>query len=177
MIGWNNTLRYKDFSFSFQIDGRLGGDIYSYTNYSLQLAGRAECTAPGGKRDNFVVDGVIQQQDGSYAPSTVEVSPQEYWQSIGVGNTGIGEANIYDATNIRLRNIALNYSFPSSMLKKTIFQQVKLGFSINNVWMIYSDMNGIDPEAVFITNTNATGFENCASPTSRSYLFNVTLGF
>lgn len=76
-----------------------------------------------------------------------------------------------------MRNIALNYSFPSSMLKKTIFQQLKLGFSVNNVWMIYSDMNGIDPEAVFITNTNATGFENCASPTSRSYLFNVTLGF
>ena len=143
----------------------------------MQLAGRAECTAPGGKRDNFVVDGVIQQQDGSYAPSTVEVSPQEYWQSIGVGNTGIGEAIIYDATNIRLRNIALNYSFPSSMLKKTIFQQVKLGVSCNNVWMIKSHLNGVDPESVYATSTNATGFENAASPTSRTFLFNVTLGF
>jgi len=177
MLGWNNSFRYKNFALSFQIDGRLGGDIYSYTNYALQIAGRAECTAPGGMREDFVVDGVIRQQDGSYAPSTIKVSQQDYWQAIGTGNTGIGEANIYDATNIRLRNIALNYSFPSSMLKKTIFQQLKLGFSINNVWMIYSDMNGIDPEAVFITNTNATGFENCASPTSRSYLFNVTLGF
>ena len=177
MLGWNNSFRYKNFALSFQIDGRLGGDIYSYTNYALQIAGRAECTAPGGMRENFVVDGVIAQQDGTYAPSTIKVSQQDYWQAIGTGNTGIGEANIYDATNIRLRNIALNYSFPSSMLKKTIFQQLKLGFSVNNVWMIYSDMNGIDPEAVFITNTNATGFENCASPTSRSYLFNVTLGF
>ena len=168
MLGWNNSFRYKNFALSFQIDGRLGGDIYSYTNYALQIAGRAECTAPGGMRENFVVDGVIAQQDGTYAPSTIKVSQQDYWQAIGTGNTGIGEANIYDATNIRLRNIALNYSFPSSMLKKTIFQQLKLGFSVNNVWMIYSDMNGIDPEAVFITNTNATGFENCASPTSRS---------
>ena len=64
-------------------------------------------TAPGGMREDFVVDGVIGQQDGSYAPSTIKVSQQDYWQAIGTGNTGIGEANIYDATNIRLRNIAL----------------------------------------------------------------------
>ena len=48
---------------------------------------------------------------------------------------------------------------------------------MNNVWMIYSDMHGVDPESVFATSTNATGFENAAAPTSRSYLFNVTLGF
>jgi hypothetical protein len=38
-------------------------------------------------------------------------------------------------------------------------------------------MEGIDPESVMVANTNATGFEFGASPTSRSYLFNVTLGF
>lgn len=96
---------------------------------------------------------------------------------IGTGNQGIAEANIYDGTNFRLRNVALNYTFPREMLKKTCFQQVKLGVSVNNVWMIYSDMNGIDPESVMVTSTNATGFEFGASPTSRTYLFNVTLGF
>lgn len=178
MLGWNNTFRYKNFSLGFQIDGRIGGDIYSFTNYSLQISGRAACTAPGGKREDFVVDGVISDGNGGYTVNTVKVSQQQYWSTaIGTGNTGIGEANIYDATNIRLRNISLNYSFPKSMLAKTCFQQVKMGVSVNNVWMIYSDMNGLDPESVFVSNTNATGFENGASPTSRTYLFNVTLGF
>ena len=63
------------------------------------------------------------------------------------------------------------------MLNDTPFQQVKLGFSMNNVWMIYCDTHGVDPESVYATSTNATGFENAAAPTSRSYLFNVTLGF
>lgn len=45
MIGWNNTLSYKNFAFSFQFDGRIGGDIYSYTNYVLQTNGRAAVTA------------------------------------------------------------------------------------------------------------------------------------
>jgi hypothetical protein len=71
----------------------------------------------------------------------------------------------------------LSYRFPSSMLKKTPFQQVKLGFTVNNVWMISSHLDGIDPESVYATSTNATGLENSSAPTSRSYLFNVTLGF
>ena len=177
MLGWNNSFSYKGFNLSFQIDGRIGGDIYSYTNFILQSNGRAEVTAPNGRRDKFVVAGVISDGKGGYIPNTIEVTPQDYWKGIASGNNGIGEANIYDGTNFRLRNIALNYSFPREMLKKTCFQQVKLGVSVNNVWMIYSDMHGLDPESVFITSSNATGFENGASPTSRTYLFNVTLGF
>lgn len=178
MIGWNNTLSYKNFAFSFQFDGRIGGDIYSYTNYMLQTSGRAAVTAPDGRRGEFVLDGVVSDGNGGYKPNTTPVTQEAYWKNgIGTGNQGIAEANIYDGTNFRLRNVALNYTFPREMLKKTCFQQVKLGVSVNNVWMIYSDMNGIDPESVMVTSTNATGFEFGASPTSRTYLFNVTLGF
>ena len=179
LLGWTNNFRYKDFSLSFLIDGRFGGDIFSGTNRMLQASGVAACTVVNGERNNFVVDGVIADGKGGYVPSTIEVSPQDYWSAItsSSGNLGIGEANLYSATNVRLRNIALNYSFPRRMLENTCFQQVKLGLSCNNVWMIYSDMNGVDPESIFATSTNATGFENAASPTSRSFLFNVTLGF
>lgn len=178
MIGWNNTFSYKNFAFTFQFDGRIGGDIYSYTNYMLQTSGRAAVTAPGGNREDFVLDGVIPDGNGGYKVNTVSITQEAYWKNgIGTGNQGIAEANIYDGTNFRLRNVALNYTFPREMLKRTCFQQVKLGVSVNNVWMIYSDMNGIDPESVMVSNTNATGFEFGASPTSRTYLFNVTLGF
>ena len=177
LVGWTNTLNYKGFSLSFLIDGRFGGDIFSATNQTLQEVGIAAVTAPGGKREEFVVDGVISDGSG-YAPSTIKVTPQAYWSAVaGAGNIGIGEANIYDATNIRLRNISLNYRFPKAMLSKTVFQQVQLGVSCNNVCMLKSHLNGIDPESVFATSTNATGFENAAAPTSRTFLFNVTLGF
>ena len=179
LLGWTNTFRYKEFTLSFLIDGRFGGDIFSGTNRMLQASGVAGCTVVNGERNNFVVDGVIADGKGGYAPSTIEVTPQDYWGAItsSSGNLGIGEANLYDATNIRLRNVSLNYAFPRRMLDKTCFQQVKLGVSCNNVWMIHSNMHGVDPESIFATSTNATGFENAASPTSRSFLFNVTLGF
>ena len=179
MLGWTNTFTWKGFSLSFLIDGRFGGDIYSGTNRMLQANGVAACTVVDGERNNFVVEGVIADGNGGYAPSTIAVSPQDYWTAVATssGNLGIGEANLYSATNVRLRNLALNYAFNKKQLEKTPFQQLKLGVSCNNVWMIYSDMNGVDPESVFATATNATGFENAGSPTSRTFLFNVTLGF
>ena len=179
LLGWTNTFSYKNFTLSFLVDARIGGEIFSGSNRLLQANGVAACTVVNGERKPFVVDGVIANEDGSYSPSTIEVDPQAYWSAItgSTGNLGIGEANIYDATNVRLRNLSLNYAFPKKMLKNTPFQQVKLGVSCNNVWMIHSNLNGIDPESVFATNTNATGFENASAPTSRTFLFNVTLGF
>ncbi|MGN0056698.1 MAG: SusC/RagA family TonB-linked outer membrane protein [Phocaeicola plebeius] len=179
LVGWTNTFSYKNFTLSFLVDARFGGDIFSGSNRLLQANGTAACTVVNGKREKFVVDGVIANGDGSYSPNTIEVDPQSYWTAItgSTGNLGIGEANLYDATNIRLRNLSLNYTFPKKMLAKTPFQQVKMGVSCNNVWMIHSNLNGIDPESVFATNTNATGFENASSPTSRTFLFNVTFGF
>lgn len=177
MAGWTNSFTYKNFGFSFLIDGRFGGDIFSFTNLELQRSGIAEVTAPGGKREDIVVPGVVKQADGTYAPNQTPVSLQQYYQALGTGRAGISEAYVYDATNIRLRNVSLTYSFPSSMLKKTPIQRLKLGVSVNNVWMIKSNLDGIDPESVYATSTNATGMENASAPTSRTYLFNVTLGF
>ncbi len=177
MAGWTNSFTYKNFGFSFLIDGRFGGDIFSFTNLELQRSGIAEVTAPSGKRDDIVVSGVIRQSDGSYVQNQTPVTLQKYYQALGTGRAGISEAYIYDATNIRLRNVSLTYSFPSSLLKKTPIQRLKLGVSVNNVWMIKSNLNGIDPESVYATSTNATGMENASAPTSRTYLFNVTLGF
>lgn len=179
LLGMTNTFSYKNFSLSFLIDARIGGEIFSATNRSLQYAGTAESTVVGGKRDGVLVQGVFMDDNGSYQPNTTQITNQQYWQTVTAagGNLGISEANMYDATNIRLRNVSLNYSFPKSMLKNTPFQQVKLGATVNNVWMIVSHLKGVDPESVFATSSNATGYEGNSAPTSRSYLFNVTLGF
>lgn len=179
LLGWTNTLTYKNFVLSFLIDGRFGGQMYSGTNRALQSNGTAACTVVNGARDNFVVEGVIADGNGGYVQNDKEVSPQQYWRTISsaTGNLGIGEAYLYDATNIRLRNVSMAYNFPKAMLKSTPFQQLKVGVTATNLLMFYSKMNGVDPESVFATNTNATGFENYSSPTSRTFLFNVTVGF
>jgi TonB-linked SusC/RagA family outer membrane protein len=178
LLGITNAFAWKGLNFSFLVDARFGGKIFSGTNQAMQLAGTAAATAVGGNRDMMVVDAVVASANGEYAVNTKEVTPERYWSTVaGTGNLGIIEANIYDASNVRLRNVQLSYNLPGKILAKTPFQKIKVGVSCNNVWMISSHLNGVDPESVFATGTNAVGFENVSPPTSRSVLFNLSLGF
>ena len=178
-LGWTNEFSWKNLSFAFQIDARVGGKIFSGTQQMMQSAGTAACTVVNGAREEFVVPGVYKDGDGNYVVNENKVTPQQYWSAVsGTGNLGIGEANLYDATNVRLRNLSINYSLPKRLLARTrVFQSIKVGFSMTNVCMIYSAMRGLDPESVYATSTNATGFEYGSIPTSRSYVFNISLGF
>ena len=178
MLGWTNSFSYKGFNLSFLVDFRIGGDLYSATASNLYTRGNAAGTVVNGERQDFIVPNSVVQTPNGYTENRVPVTHQNYWERIGsTGNYGLPEMYTYDATNIRLRNITLGYDFNKAMLKNTPFQRLRLSATCNNVWMIHYNLPGIDPESVSATNTNATGFENGAAPTSRSFTFNVTVGF
>lgn len=173
MLGITNSFSYKNFSLSFLIDARFGGKIYSATTARLFGTGNAAGTVINGKREDFVVPNSVKE-DGSV--NNTAISPQRYWEHMAQGNLGVGEAFLYDATNVRLRNITLGYDFNKKMLGNHV-QRLRLSLAMNNVWMIKSHIPGIDPESIATTNTNATGIELGGAPTPRSYTFNVTVGF
>lgn len=177
LLGLSSSLQYKGWGLNFLVDARIGGHIFSGTLQRMQASGTSDMTVVNGAREDMIVDGVIA--DGkSYKVNDKKVTVQEYWQHVtSRGNLGIGELNLYDATNVRLRTLGLSYTFSRESLRKTPIRQLKLGVSCNNVLMLRSHLNGIDPESVFATSTNATGFEYGSAPTSRTFLFNVTIGF
>ncbi len=177
LIGITNSFGYKGFTLAFLIDARIGGEIFSATQVAMQRNGSAGVTVMNGGREKITVDGVVADGSGGYTKNTNAITPQQYWEAITVNNLGITEANIYDATNVRLRNIQLSYELPGKFLNKTPIQRARVGVSCNNVWMITSHVRGIDPESVFATGTNAVGFENSSPPTTRTILFNLSLSF
>lgn len=183
MLGVNNMFSYKNVSLSFLVDARVGGKMFSGTTALLHGNGNAKGTVFNGDRKDFVVPNtVVADGSGGYKENNVAVTMQNYWgrltgQSTGSGNFGLAEMFTYDATNVRLRNITVGYSFDKKLLAKTPFQRVNISAICNNVWMIYSKLPGIDPESVTSTNTNAVGIENSAAPTSRTFVFNLTIGF
>ena len=178
LAGITNSFTYKNFGLSFQIDGRFGGKFFSGTQRALQASGSSAETVVNGSRDKFVVDGVILN-NGKYEKSTVAVTQQDYWTTVSgaSGNLGITEQNLYNATNIRIRNLQLNYAIPKSVLKSSIVKNAKIGVSVNNLAMLKSYANGVDPESTYAMSSNAVGFENLSFPTSRSYFLNLSIGF
>lgn len=178
LLGITNSFGYKNFGLSFLVDGRFGGVFYSGTNLALQRAGLAPETVVNGTRDNYVFKGVVSDGNGGYTANTQTVTQQQLWNQItNTGNLGIAEENIYNATNIRLRNVQLSYRIPTKALNGSVVRSAKFSLSANNVWMIKSHAKGVDPESVFAISSNATGFEYLSFPTSRSYFLNISLGF
>jgi len=178
LLGFTNSVDYKGVSLSFLFDAVFGGEIFSATHVALQASGAGKVTAPNGLRESFVPQGVVSNGTGDYVANTKQVTPQEYWLAVATANNlGITEANLYDASNVRLRNIQLSYTLSRKLLANTPIKNARFGVSANNVWLIKSYMNGIDPESVYATNSNATGFENAGLPTMRTFLINLSLGF
>ncbi len=179
LIGFANSFSYKGFGLSVLLDARIGGKIFSQTLDNMQRNGTAAITVSNGTRDSILVKGVVLDPNTSqYVANTQRISTQQYWGAVaGSGNTGITEANLYDATNIRIRNVQLSYNFPKRMLTRTFIQKAVVSVSCNNVWLITSHLHGLDPESVFATGTPVVGFENGSSPTSRTFYFNLSLGF
>lgn len=82
LVGVTNTFAYKNFGFSFLIDARIGGDMFSATQLLMQRSGTAAITAPGGERNGMVVSGVISDGAGGYTPNTKSITQQQYWKAI-----------------------------------------------------------------------------------------------
>ena len=177
--GIYNELSYKNFNLSFLIDIRQGGIIGSFTNAILASDGALTKTLQG--RDGSLVFGQnifsgldVVNADGS--PNTTQVTAEAFWGQIGGRNSPAGEAFVEDASNIRMREIALGYSFPQSIIGKTPFKHAKISLVGRNLFF-FSNSATVDPEVVTNTQTNADGFESFAPPATRSLGLNLKIGF
>jgi TonB-linked SusC/RagA family outer membrane protein len=174
--GIANELSYKNVSLRFLIDMRKGGDIYSGTSANNYWYGTALETADNDRADFVVPNSVISDGQGGYTENTKLIKPQHYWQRVA-GRDGAAEEFLYDATNVRLREVTLSYNLGNKVLSKTPFTRATFSFVGRNLWLIQNNLPGVDPESVYGTNTNAPALETGPAPTTRSLGFNVILGF
>ena len=120
MLGWSNTFTYKGFSLYFLIDGRFGGDVLSQTQAELDQRGVSLNSGKARDAGYINIDGT-------------QVKPRKFYTAVS-GRDGCTEYYMYDATNIRLRELSLGYSLPQSWLAKAggAFKDVQLSFVARN---------------------------------------------
>jgi TonB-linked SusC/RagA family outer membrane protein len=168
MFGWSNDFSYQNFSLGFLFDMTYGGKIWMGSIARGSRFGNLENTL-ANRDGGLVVSGVTK--DGQ--PNTKAITAQEYW----VGIAGITEAFVYDATNIRMRELNVGYTIPKSVLKNTPFASIKASLVARNLFMIYSKTKGFDPEAGFSNANSVQGVEIASMPTMRSIGFNINVAF
>ncbi|MCB0658111.1 MAG: SusC/RagA family TonB-linked outer membrane protein [Saprospiraceae bacterium] len=170
--GLTNTLTYKDISLRFLIDARIGGQIYSSTNASLDGAG-VSTNSLQYREDGVVVDGVIEQDDGTYVPNTNKITAQRYWGAY----SGIASNYVYDQDNIRLREVAIGYNLPGHVLNGSFVRGASISFIGRNLFFLKKSIPDVDPEALLGTGNNGMGILSNNLPTIRTLGFNINLKF
>lgn len=176
LLGINNSFKYKHFNLGFLIDIRQGGVIYSGTVSGIRSSGLArETLADRGKE--FIDEGVTINDAGEYVKNMVPVqSMEDYWS--GNFNGDKTEANIFDASYVKLRELRLSYTIPDKYLTSGLkfIKSVEVGIEGRNLWIIHDNVPHIDPEVNFFTNDPVgEGVEFNSMPSTRSWGFNLRL--
>ncbi len=176
--GVTNTFTYNAFSFSFLIDYKKGGDLYSRNVADLQRNGVTKETAEFPRYD---ASGVLQKPylfDAVYAngsPNTTYVSAQDYY-----GNSGkyaAAEGYIYNTTWFRIREASVSYNLPSSLLNRTPFGNAEFAVFGRNLYLRAPNYPHLDPEQNALGISNAQGLEFNALPQTRSMGVSLRLSF
>ena len=68
-----------------------------------------------GNCKGFVVEGVIDNGDGTYRKNDIAVNPEDYWKHVA---NGVQSAFVYDNSYVKCREITFGYTFPESILGK-----------------------------------------------------------
>ena len=116
-------------------------------------------------QDGIMVEGVTE----SGSKNEEVVSAEKYYHRIS-------EANVYDASYVKLREVALSYRLPRLWTQKLHLQEASVTLTGRNLWTIYKSVPNIDPESA-LTTGNAQGVEAYSLPTTRSFGVNLSVKF
>lgn len=174
--GISNSLRYKDLTFSFLIDTRQGGDIFSldlFYGFGTGLYPEtAELNDLGNPSRNTIANGGGIILPGVKADGT----PNDIRRANSEGTLGYRQptaAFIFDASYVKLREVAISYALPDNFVSKLkIFKGIDLSLVGRNLWIIDKNIPYADPEES-ISSGNLQGYHSGAYPTARTFAFNA----
>ena len=160
IIGWNNSFSLYGFNLDFLITARFGGLVSSATQAYLDGFGVSKVTADARDAGGVVIDG--EKYDA-----------KRYYTTIGINR--LGAYYLYDATQVKLQELSLGYSFPKKWIGKYI-SNLNLSLIGRNLLTIYRAAP-YDTELVGGTGTYSDGGDNFMPPAQRSLGFSVKVGF
>jgi len=188
IIGFTNSFEYKGFKLTAVADLRMGASAYSFAKNILLFTGGDLETANFDRTQGYVFPGVT----GTGAVNTTPALTGDYAGTLNYFTTthrAVGEANVIDASALKIRELSLSYALPKKMIEGAGLESFRIGVNARNPFVFLADgkllkaKHGIenhgyaDPEAANTTG-NAQGIINIGQyPTTRTLGFTVNLTF
>ena len=196
-LGLTTGFKFKGVSLNAVAEYRAGNYIYHGSGATSWFTGIGSATAAYGRERFVFPNSVIANADGSFTPNTtvtVKDGGVGAWDS---NLRNFGENFVTSAAFWKLRELAISYEIPKSILASTKFiKNASIGLVGRNLFMllpkenIYTDPEFSNSQNDNISSTNlgvggnaansgnAVGLNAVAqTPPTRTYGFTVNLGF
>lgn len=199
--GITNTFSYKNLSVSALIDIQKGGSFFSLDTWYGYGTGIYDITAgtnsDGNPIRDYVSDGggidiegavsaavdgsgaYIYDADGNMtstgAENTINGDFDNYANAYGWA-TAPNAMHVYDATYVKLRQLMITYSFPTTMFDGKGIQGIDVGIIGRNLAILFKNSPHTDPEAG-LSAGNVQGYQSGAYPAVKELGLNVTFKF
>jgi TonB-linked SusC/RagA family outer membrane protein len=153
--GWSNDFVYKHLSLGVLIDGKFGGKIFSATDYYGTLFGLHKKT--------------LENREGTFGSDNIDAAT--YYSTLA---NNVSKDFVQNADFIKLRQVTLGYSFPSSLFGNHI-QRLTVSLVARNLAFLKRKTDNIDPEGNY--NAFAQGLELGGVPPVRTFGLNLNAKF
>ncbi|WP_158631058.1 carboxypeptidase-like regulatory domain-containing protein [Flammeovirga kamogawensis] len=159
MLGWSNSVKYKNFTLNMLIDGKFGGEIVSFTQSYMDSRGTSKSWADAVEGGTVTVEGV-------------ELPALDYYATVS-GRDGVTSQYVYDATNIRLRELSVAYTFAQNF---GVFEDLTLSAVGRNLFFFYNNAP-FDPDITSSSGNGMQGLDFFGVPATRSFGMNLRVNF
>lgn len=178
---------YKGFDLNVLFETFQGGDVSQGTmsvlyNFGTHYDVGHEITLTEPLKNvngtTFPAGTVVRGNVGNYGGGNVLLDQAWYTsRGAGLGGSSIRELFVTDGSWTRLREISLGYTLNSAAFKKaTKFSSMRISFSGRNL-ALWTGVDGFDPEINQTGVGNGFGLEYFTNPSTKSFLFSITLNY
>jgi TonB-linked SusC/RagA family outer membrane protein len=182
IIGGSSELTFKGISLSATVDYRSGHIYYAQGFDAMEFTGRSVESVSSDRQDFVFPNSSYETPEGFVENTNIPVTGgrMNFWQNT---YNEIKENYVKDATAFKIREVALNYTLPQSIVSRIGFvKKLRVGFVSRNM------LTRLAPGPVFsdpeFRNTRATDDANgigiggyLQSPPTRSYGVNLNVEF
>jgi len=177
IIGLNTNIRWKNFSLYAVADYRTGHVFFNDLVNALEFTGLTQHSVTSSRRPFVFPNSSYADGQGGFTPNTNRPTTgggNAFWDSY----SDVKENYVTDATTLKIRELALNYSFDADLISKLKMQQLTLGLFGRNLFTFRPEDNVYtDPEFNF-TSGNAIGIgTQSQTPPTRQYGVSLTAKF
>jgi hypothetical protein len=190
IIGATSQMLFKGITLSATIDYRTGHVYYEQGSDQMEFTGRSIASVSSNRQDFIWPNSVIEVSDGNFVENVnipITGGSMLFWQN---RYNEIKENYVKDATAFKIREVALSYNVPKSIISKLkVVNKLSVGFIARNLLTVLPEENRFsDPEFNNATeggrvlsgsySANSIGIGGyLQSPPTRSFGFNLNVEF